>query len=220
MHHLARTNDQDTAETQQSSELQLCGVQLAEDLPGVSLAVSLHAPNQELRQTIVPSAKAYPLPRLLSALETYLDKSTHKGSKVFSNPFHLPKLSMTTTLTCPSWHEEKSSTESLSSCLQIFVEYVLLAGVNDRPQEAHELGRLLSHRGQQYMINLIPWNPVLSPDMHFEAPSTQSQTDFHAIVRSYGLLCTVRREMGQDISGLHSLSNCHKKACCITTCVP
>ena len=46
-----------------------------DDLPGVSLAVSLHAPNQELRQSIVPSARAYPLPKLMAALETYLDRS-------------------------------------------------------------------------------------------------------------------------------------------------
>lgn len=56
-------------------------MQLADDLPGVSLAVSLHAPNQQLRQTIVPSAKAYPLPKLMAALETYLDKSRQKDSK-------------------------------------------------------------------------------------------------------------------------------------------
>ena len=50
-------------------------LQLVDDLPGVSLAVSLHAPNQELRQSIVPSARAYPLPKLMAALETYLDRS-------------------------------------------------------------------------------------------------------------------------------------------------
>ena len=52
-----------------------CTLQLVDDLPGVSLAVSLHAPNQELRQSIVPSARAYPLPKLMAALETYLDRS-------------------------------------------------------------------------------------------------------------------------------------------------
>jgi hypothetical protein len=34
---------------------------MATDMPGVSLALSLHAPNQELRRQIVPSARAYPL---------------------------------------------------------------------------------------------------------------------------------------------------------------
>lgn len=36
-------------------------LQLSADLPGVSLALSLHAPTQELRQQIVPSARAYKL---------------------------------------------------------------------------------------------------------------------------------------------------------------
>lgn len=45
---------------------------LAADLPApVNLALSLHAPTQELRQTIVPVARAYPLPALMSALEHY-----------------------------------------------------------------------------------------------------------------------------------------------------
>lgn len=57
-------------------------MQLAEDLPGVSLAVSLHAPTQELRQTIVPSAKAYPLQKLMATLDTYLDKQDQKSPKV------------------------------------------------------------------------------------------------------------------------------------------
>ncbi|EFJ40175.1 hypothetical protein VOLCADRAFT_108314 [Volvox carteri f. nagariensis] len=41
--------------------------QLAQDLPGVSLALSLHAPTQELRAKIVPSARAYKLPVLMDA---------------------------------------------------------------------------------------------------------------------------------------------------------
>jgi|GEM_PF-61331 len=43
------------------------------DAPGVSLALSLHAPNQELRQKIIPTAGAYPLEKLMSALTEHLD---------------------------------------------------------------------------------------------------------------------------------------------------
>lgn len=46
---------------------------LADDLPGVSLALSLHAPNQELRLKIIPTAGAYPLDKLIQALETHLN---------------------------------------------------------------------------------------------------------------------------------------------------
>eukprot|EP00933_Yihiella_yeosuensis_P010626 TRINITY_DN117349_c0_g1_i1.p1 TRINITY_DN117349_c0_g1~~TRINITY_DN117349_c0_g1_i1.p1 ORF type:complete len:304 (+),score=66.70 TRINITY_DN117349_c0_g1_i1:74-913(+) len=44
---------------------------LASDVPAVSLALSLHAPNQELREQIVPAAKSYPLPELLQALDEH-----------------------------------------------------------------------------------------------------------------------------------------------------
>ena len=42
------------------------------DLPGVNLALSLHAPSQALRAQIVPAAKAYPLHKLMEALDSYL----------------------------------------------------------------------------------------------------------------------------------------------------
>ena len=54
----------------------------------------------------------------------------------------------------------------LSLLLQIFVEYVMLAGVNDSAEQAHQLGRLL--QGRDLVINLIPWNPVYSPDFSYE----------------------------------------------------
>ena len=86
--------------------------------------------------------------------------------------------------------------------VQIFVEYVMLSRVNDDPELAHELAKLVSHRPGQYMINLIPWNPVYSPDISFEAPDPQRIEDFFAILRTYNIHCTIRREMGQDISGI------------------
>ena len=67
-------------------------LQLADDLPGVSLAVSLHAPNQELRQSIVPSAKAYPLHKLMATLDAYLDKQDQRSPKVHRS---LPCVSVT-----------------------------------------------------------------------------------------------------------------------------
>jgi adenine C2-methylase RlmN of 23S rRNA A2503 and tRNA A37 len=52
--------------------------QLAADLPGVSLALSLHAPDQALRASIVPSARAYPLDRLMAAVRDYQAVSRQK----------------------------------------------------------------------------------------------------------------------------------------------
>ena len=53
-------------------------LQLATDLPGVSLALSLHAPNQELRKSIVPSAAAYKLDKLMAAVDAYQEQTKQR----------------------------------------------------------------------------------------------------------------------------------------------
>lgn len=53
-------------------------LEMMNDLPGVSLALSLHAPTQELRKTIVPSAKAYPLDKLMAAVDKYQMQTRQK----------------------------------------------------------------------------------------------------------------------------------------------
>ena len=83
---------------------------------------------QELRATIVPSARARPLPRILAAVAEY-QATTHN---------------------------------------KVFVEYVMLEGVNDLPEHAAQLAELL--KGKDVLVNLIPWNPVLAPGMDFGAP--------------------------------------------------
>jgi adenine C2-methylase RlmN of 23S rRNA A2503 and tRNA A37 len=50
---------------------------LATDLPGVRLALSLHAPEQETRRGIVPSASTWPLAQLMAAVDAYEHTSGH-----------------------------------------------------------------------------------------------------------------------------------------------
>lgn len=59
-------------------------LQMMEDLPGVSLALSLHAPTQELRKTIVPSAKSYPLEKLMAAVDKYQMQTRQKVKNLLS----------------------------------------------------------------------------------------------------------------------------------------
>ena len=93
-----------------------------------------------------------------------------------------------------------SGSDGLWCTVQIFVEYVMLHKVNDSPETAHELGELL--HGRNMIVNLIPWNPVYSPGMKLEAPGAEGLAEFQRIVREeHGIFCTVRQEMGQDISG-------------------
>lgn len=78
---------------------------------------------------------------------------------------------------------------------RITFEYSLLSGVNDRPEEAHSLGKLL--KGLLCHVNLIPVNPV--EGRGFAKPSREKVREFQKIVESYGLETTVRRELGTDI---------------------
>ena len=52
--------------------------QFVHDLPNISLALSLHAPNQSLRASFVPAARAYPLPRLMEAVDQYIRDAGRK----------------------------------------------------------------------------------------------------------------------------------------------
>ncbi|XXG64796.1 hypothetical protein AAC387_Pa05g2652 [Persea americana] len=131
---------------------------LHDDLPNVNLAISLHAPVQDIRCRIMPAARAFPLERLIDALQVYQTKSQQK----------------------------------------IFIEYIMLDGVNDEEQHAHQLGKLLGTL--QVVVNLIPFNPIGSLST-FTTSSEQSIIRFQKILRSiYSIRTTVRQQMGQDIS--------------------
>lgn len=78
---------------------------------------------------------------------------------------------------------------------QVTFEYVLLAGVNDRPEDAKALGNLLARRKAH--VNLIPYNPVSG--LPFDRPSSASVRRFEDIVRSQGVSVTVRKTKGQEI---------------------
>jgi 23S rRNA (adenine2503-C2)-methyltransferase len=78
---------------------------------------------------------------------------------------------------------------------RITFEYVLLAGVNDTPGDAHRLARLLADiRGK---VNLIPLNPA--PGIPYERPSDDRINEFGRILADLGLVVSVRRSRGQDI---------------------
>lgn len=83
----------------------------------------------------------------------------------------------------------------------IFVEYILLNGVNDSIEEARSLGILL--HDIQVTVNLIPYNPAFpTGEDTFAAPSAGSIVAFQKCLREeFGIRTTIRQEMGQDIDG-------------------
>lgn len=74
-------------------------------------------------------------------------------------------------------------------------EYVLLKEVNDTPEDARRLVRLISNLRAK--VNLIPWNPA--PELAFEAPGEERVLAFQEILTSRDIPAFIRRSRGQDI---------------------
>jgi len=79
---------------------------------------------------------------------------------------------------------------------RIMFEYVLLKGINDSDEEAHELARIL--KGIPCKINLLPYNE--SPGLPFKSPSRNRVYAFQKIVRDEGYSVFIRTSRGEDIS--------------------
>jgi 23S rRNA (adenine2503-C2)-methyltransferase len=73
-------------------------------------------------------------------------------------------------------------------------EYVLLGGVNDTPEDARRVVRLLAHIRSK--VNLIPWNPGNLP---YRAPTAESIEEFQRVLMEKGVPAFVRYSRGQDV---------------------
>jgi len=122
----------------------------------VSLAVSLHATNDELRNELVPINKKYPIKELLAACKRYISGETKR---------------------------------------KVTIEYVLLDGVNDKPEHARELVKLL--KDLPCKVNLIPFNPF--PNSGYDTSKKEAIERFKNIVVKGGLITTTRKTRGEDI---------------------
>jgi 23S rRNA (adenine2503-C2)-methyltransferase len=122
----------------------------------VNLAISLHAPTDEVRSSIMPVNRKWSIEELMAACRRYIAKTNRK----------------------------------------IFFEYVMLDGVNDRPQDAQALALLM--RGPLYHVNIIPYNSI--PDGKLGPTGDERIRAFAAILEAKGVPCTVRTPMGRDIA--------------------
>ena len=76
---------------------------------------------------------------------------------------------------------------------KVFIEYVMLAGVNDNYRQATALAQLLDPR--IYKVNLIPYNPTGA----YDGSSPAAIAAFKAALEEHGLRATVRLTRGRDI---------------------
>ena len=121
----------------------------------VNLAVSLHAPNSQLRGELMPVNRKYSLAQLIDCCRS----------------LPIPRRK------------------------RITFEYVLLRGVNDSEQHAHELAKLL--RDVPSKINIIPFNP--HPGSAFFRPMDESIARFQNVLHDAGVQVNIRRPRGDDI---------------------
>ena len=77
---------------------------------------------------------------------------------------------------------------------RVFVEYVMLAGVNDRVEQASALADLL--QGNEFKVNLIPYNPTGM----YDGSSRKAIAAFHRVLADAGIPATVRLTRGRDIA--------------------
>jgi 23S rRNA (adenine2503-C2)-methyltransferase len=78
---------------------------------------------------------------------------------------------------------------------RITFEYVMIDGINDSPDDAHRLTKLL--KGIRCKINLIPLNP--HPESDFKRPSEKRALEFQMILLNKNIRALIRDSRGQDI---------------------
>lgn len=78
----------------------------------------------------------------------------------------------------------------------ITFEYTLIAGINDHPDHAFELGHLV--KGRQCTVNLIPYNPVLG--LRLQRPDKKAIKDFRSVLFGLKIVNTCRYTKGDDIA--------------------
>jgi 23S rRNA (adenine2503-C2)-methyltransferase len=120
----------------------------------IRLALSLHAPTDELRNELMPVNERYPLAQVLTECKRYFALRRRK----------------------------------------VFVEYVMLGGVNDRVEQARALADLLD--AKVFKVNLIPYNPT----GFYEGSTRKAIAAFKDVLDRARLPATVRLTRGRDIA--------------------
>src|SRR5262249_11551906 len=77
---------------------------------------------------------------------------------------------------------------------KVFIEYVMLASVNDSVAQARQLARVLD--GKVFKVNLIPYNPT----GRFDGSSRRAIDAFKSVLGRAGIPATVRLNRGRDVA--------------------
>ena len=127
----------------------------AADEIGTYLALSLHAPNDEVREKIMPINRKFKINELVKQLKYY--------TSVVKEP--------------------------------IFLEYVMLKGINDTEECAKQLVKLMSKFPSK--VNLIEFNSW--PGVKFQPTERQEIEKFSKFIKDKGYMSFIRRSRGDDV---------------------
>ena len=129
--------------------------ELADEALPLNLAISLHAPTEELRRQLIPWAEHFSIDDILDAARYYF---TQTGR-------------------------------------EITFEYILLAGVNDKPEHARQLVQVC--KTIRANVNLLRYNEVES--LPYQRPTSDAVMKFQDALRQGGVNAHVRKSRGRDI---------------------
>ena len=132
-------------------------LRFAEEPVRPKLAISLNAPDDRVREAVMPINRKWDIAEVLDAVR-----------KV-----------------------------PLRAKERVTFEYVLLGGVNDQPEHAETLVRLLRRANLPLKVNLIVWNP--GPNVPYTMPKPEDVAAFQAYLAGKGIPAYIRRPRGRDI---------------------
>ncbi len=130
-------------------------LKFAEEPMQVNLAISLHSAVNETRTKIMPVNRAFPVEKLMNAVETYCARTNRK----------------------------------------VFFEYLLLKGINDTPEEARALIKLMEKNPRLYHVNLIKYHDTAL----YEGTPKDDRNDFLLQLKEAEIPVTHRVSFGEDI---------------------
>ncbi len=130
--------------------------QLADEELPLNLAISLHAPSEEIRRELIPWAEHFSIDEILNAARYYFNKTGR----------------------------------------EITFEYILLAGVNDKPEHARQLSQVC--KTVRANVNLLRYNEVET--LPYQRPKNDSVVEFQEVLRRNGVNAHVRKSRGRDIA--------------------
>lgn len=129
--------------------------QFKENPKQVNLAISLHAPNNEIRNQLMPVNKAYNIEKLIEAVKKYIEKTNRR----------------------------------------VTFEYIMLDGINDKPEHAQELAHLL--KGINCYVNLIPYNET--SHIKYKKSKKENIMKFYDTLKKNNINVTIRKEFGSKV---------------------